>query len=161
VGSVEDNLRLTNPTATEDELWAALEGAHLKTFVQHLPQGLATAVGERGVLLSGGQKQRLAIARALLRNTEVVVLDEATSALDNQSEKMVQQALETLMAERTVLVIAHRLSTITHADTIVVMEEGLIVEQGTHSQLLAAGGAYAALYQAQFKVKEPAEAPHA
>lgn len=155
VGSIRENILLANPTATETELWQAIDAAYLRDFVNSLPQGLETPVGERGVLLSGGQKQRIAIARAFLKNTPLVVLDEATSALDNQSEAVVQQAIDSLMKNRTVVVIAHRLSTVMNADNIVVMAQGSIVEQGSHTTLLAAGGAYATLYNAQFKEPTP------
>ena len=159
VGSIRENILLSNPQATETELWQAIDAAYLRDFVNSLPQGLETPVGERGVLLSGGQKQRIAIARAFLKNTPLVVLDEATSALDNQSEAVVQQAIDSLMQNRTVVVIAHRLSTVMNADSIVVMAHGEIVEQGTHAQLLADGGAYANLYNAQFKEPLPVAVP--
>jgi subfamily B ATP-binding cassette protein MsbA len=124
----------------------------VQEFVDELPQGLETMVGDRGLLLSGGQRQRIAIARALLRNSPILVLDEATSALDTASERHIQSALEQLVKNRTTLVIAHRLSTIEHADLIVVMEDGAIVETGTHAELLAHAGVYAQLHQLQFKV---------
>jgi ATP-binding cassette, subfamily B, bacterial MsbA len=131
---------------------AAVRAAHVKEFVDELPQGLATIVGDRGLLLSGGQRQRIAIARALLRNSPILVLDEATSALDTASERHIQAALELLVKNRTTFVIAHRLSTIEHADLIVVMQDGAIVESGTHAGLLARAGVYAQLHQLQFKV---------
>ena len=147
-GTLRDNLLLIKPSATEAELKEALANAYLLDFVEnHLKDGLDTLLGERGVLLSGGQRQRLAIARAFLRNAPILVLDEATSALDNESERMVQEAIEVLMRERTVLVIAHRLSTIQHCDLIVVMNHGEIVETGTHQSLLAQNGAYAKLHR--------------
>ena len=118
-----------------------------------LPDGLDTLIGENGVLLSGGQRQRIAIARALLKDASILILDEATSALDTQSERHIQSALDHLMKERTTLVIAHRLSTIEKADWIVVMEEGAIVEQGVHRDLIRRGGAYSALHGLQFKEK--------
>ena len=127
--------------------------ACLDEFINELEHGLDTQIGERGALLSGGQKQRVAIARAFLKNAPIVILDEATSALDNKSEVIVQQAIDNLMKDRTVLVIAHRLTTVQNADTIVVINEGEIVEQGTHGELLEKEGAYATLYNAQFKRK--------
>ena len=137
---------LAKPNATEVELKDALAHAYLlETIESQMPNGLETIVGERGVMLSGGQRQRLAIARAFLRNAPILVLDEATSALDNESERMVQQAIEELMHDRTVIVIAHRLSTIQHCDQIVVMNHGEIVEIGTHAELLQKQGAYAKL----------------
>ncbi len=137
--------------ASEAEIMKALEAANLLEFVNGLPLGLQTRVGENATRLSGGQRQRLAIARALIKNAPILILDEATSALDNESERQVQASLETLMKGRTTLVIAHRLSTVQNADKIVVMDQGKVVEQGSHSELLARGGAYAALYQMQFR----------
>jgi subfamily B ATP-binding cassette protein MsbA len=128
-------------------VWAALEAANLADFVRSLPQQEQTLVGHNAMQLSGGQRQRLAIARAIYKNAPILILDEATSALDTSSEQAVKDALQVLMQGRTSLVIAHRLSTIEHADLIVVMQAGHIVETGTHSQLIAQGGAYAALYQ--------------
>jgi subfamily B ATP-binding cassette protein MsbA len=154
-GTVRENVRIGNFAATEDDVWDALEKAHLRDFVKSLPNGLDTQVGERGVLLSGGQKQRLAIARAFIKNAQVVVLDEATSALDNKSEAVVQKALDNLMKNRTVFVIAHRLSTVQNANKIVVVNNGRLVEEGTHEELLKIeNGAYKALYAAQFKKKD-------
>ena len=129
---------------------AAAEAAHAMEFIRDLPQGLDTFVGENGVLLSGGQRQRLAIARALLKDSPILILDEATSALDTQSERHIQAALEQLMKNRTTLVIAHRLSTIEGADKIIVMDKGQVVESGRHDELLRMGGHYAALYNMQF-----------
>jgi subfamily B ATP-binding cassette protein MsbA len=134
----------------EARLQAAIEAAHLGDVVARLPEGADTNIGENGMRLSGGQRQRVAIARAIYKDAPILILDEATSALDNESERAVQAALDTLMAGRTTFVIAHRLSTIEGADLIVVMEHGRIVEQGTHEQLLAAGGMYANLYRLQF-----------
>lgn len=137
----------------EGRLNAAIEAAYVNEFLDELPEGLDTVVGEHGLRLSGGQRQRIAIARAIYKNSPILILDEATSALDNKSESYVQAALETLMEGRTSLVIAHRLSTIESADTILVMEHGEIIEQGTHQSLLRRGGAYASLHQAQSKAK--------
>jgi subfamily B ATP-binding cassette protein MsbA len=119
-------------------------------FIKDLPQGLDTMIGDRGVLISGGQRQRIAIARALLKDSPILILDEATSALDTESERIIQDALDKLMVGRTTLVIAHRLSTIEGADKIIVMHAGKIIEQGTHADLLAQDGHYAALYNMQF-----------
>lgn len=137
--------------ASEAEIRSALAAANLLEFVDGLALGLQTHVGENATRLSGGQRQRLAIARALIKNAPILILDEATSALDNESERQVQASLETLMQGRTTLVIAHRLSTVQNADMIVVMDHGKVVEQGSHTELLARGGAYAALYQMQFR----------
>lgn len=153
-GTIRENIVCAKPDATDEEIAKALEQSYLTEFVASLPQGLNTQIGERGISLSGGQKQRLSIARALIRNAPIVILDEATSALDNKSEKVVQQALDELMRGRTTIVIAHRLSTIRDADEILVMNDGLIAERGSHEELLKKGGAYAALYMSQFKSKE-------
>ncbi|MEO5702558.1 MAG: lipid A export permease/ATP-binding protein MsbA [Gammaproteobacteria bacterium] len=136
--------------ADEEKIVEAATAAHAMEFIRHLPQGLHTLVGERGVLLSGGQRQRLAIARALLKNAPVLILDEATSSLDTESERYIQAGLEQLMHKRTTLIIAHRLSTIEKADVIIVLHEGHIVEMGKHAALLAQGGHYAALHKMQF-----------
>ncbi|UHQ18714.1 lipid A export permease/ATP-binding protein MsbA [Lysobacter sp. KIS68-7] len=142
--------------ASSDRLDAAVRSANAMEFVASLPEGLDTRIGEHGGRLSGGQRQRLAIARAMLKDAPVLILDEATAALDNESERLVQDALEHLMPDRTTLVIAHRLSTIEHADQVLVLDEGQLVEQGTHAELIARGGIYAHLHRMQFR--EPAEA---
>ncbi|MBF6425172.1 ABC transporter ATP-binding protein [Nocardia cyriacigeorgica] len=153
--TIRANLLLARPEATEAELWDALERARLRDLVASLADGLDTVVGERGYRLSGGERQRLTIARLLLKQPRVVILDEATASLDSTSEAAVQEALAEALEGRTALVIAHRLSTIRAADKIVVLEDGNIVERGTHPQLLAAGGRYAELYRTQF-AEEPA-----
>ncbi|MCG6887338.1 MAG: ATP-binding cassette domain-containing protein, partial [Proteobacteria bacterium] len=137
-------------SAGQEDVVRAARAAHALEFIEQLPEGFDTLVGENGVLLSGGQRQRLAIARAILKNAPVLILDEATSALDSESERHIQSALEELMQNRTTLVIAHRLSTIERADLIVVMHQGRIVEQGRHAELLQQGGHYAALHRMQF-----------
>ena len=149
--SARDNLRYGNWTATEDELWEAARLANAEDFLRALPDGLDTFMGEGGARLSGGQRQRIAIARALLRNAPLLLLDEATSALDAESERLVQDALDHLMADRTTIVIAHRLATVRAADRIVVMDHGRIVEEGTHASLTARGGLYARLARLQFE----------
>jgi ATP-binding cassette subfamily B protein len=148
--SARDNLRYGAWEAGEDAIWEAARAANAESFLRALPQGLDTFLGEGGARLSGGQRQRLAIARAILRDAPILLLDEATSSLDAESERLVQEALERLMQGRTTLVIAHRLATVRAADRIVVMDEGRIVEQGTHAQLQAAGGLYARLAALQF-----------
>jgi subfamily B ATP-binding cassette protein MsbA len=137
--------------ASEAEIKTAAKAAHALDFIEQLPNGLDTIVGENGVLLSGGQRQRLAIARAILKNAPILILDEATSALDTESERYIQSALDTLMQNRTTLVIAHRLSTVEHADKIIVFDNGQIIETGNHADLLARNGHYAKLYRMQFK----------
>lgn len=150
--SVYNNISYgSNSQFTKEEVLNAAKLANALEFIEELPQGFETQIGENGTRLSGGQKQRLAIARAILKNAPILVLDEATSALDNQSEKLVQEALDRLMTSRTTLVIAHRLSTIQHADKIVVMEQGRIVEIGKHEELLAKNGVYSNLYHIQFQ----------
>ncbi|MDT7529393.1 ABC transporter transmembrane domain-containing protein [Sphingopyxis sp. SE2] len=149
--SARDNLRYGNWTASDEELWDAARAANAEEFLRKLPQGLDTFMGEGGARLSGGQRQRIAIARALLRRAPLLLLDEATSALDAESEKLVQDALETLMADRTTIVIAHRLATVRAADRIIVMDDGRIVEEGRHDELVAADGLYARLARLQFQ----------
>jgi ATP-binding cassette, subfamily B, bacterial MsbA len=149
-GTVAANVALGDNIDTA-RVRAALESANLLGFVLTLPQGLDTSIGHNGNQLSGGQRQRLAIARAIYKNAPVLILDEATSALDSESERAVQDALVRLMQGRTTVVIAHRLSTIEHADRVVAMDQGRIVEQGTHAALLAAGGLYARLHAMQFR----------
>ena len=136
---------------TDAELIAAANASYAMEFIERLPNGMHALIGENGVLLSGGQRQRIAIARAILKDAPILILDEATSALDTESERFIQAALEALMKTRTTLVIAHRLSTVEHADKIIVMDEGGIVEMGSHASLLARDGHYARLYHMQFK----------
>lgn len=151
--SVRDNILYGRLDATDEEVLAAAKAANAIEFIEKLPQGFDTMVGERGNSLSGGQRQRIAIARAILKNPSILILDEATSALDTESEKIVQEALERLMKGRTALVIAHRLSTVQHADHIVVLQQGSVVEEGTHDELLALQGLYSHLYTVQFSAK--------
>ncbi|MBD3885551.1 ABC transporter ATP-binding protein [Phormidium tenue FACHB-886] len=148
--TIRENIAYGNPNATDTEVFAAAKQANAYEFITQLPQGFATQIGDRGVLLSGGQRQRLAIARALLQNPEILILDEATSALDTVSERLVQEAIDNLSRDRTTLVIAHRLSTVQKADQIAVMEQGQVVELGTHSELLKKGGYYTRLCKLQF-----------
>jgi ATP-binding cassette subfamily B protein len=149
--SARDNLRYGNWNASEDQLWQAARDANAEQFLRALPDGLDTYMGEGGARLSGGQRQRIAIARALLRDAPLLLLDEATSALDAESERLVQDALDRLMEHRTTIVIAHRLATVRAADRIVVMDQGRIVEEGTHATLSARGGLYARLARLQFE----------
>lgn len=156
-GSIRDNILLGKPEATEEEIAIAIKSAYLDEFVAGLEKGLDTEIGERGMLLSGGQKQRVAIARAFLRNAPILVLDEATSALDNKSEAIVQQAIENLMVNKTVLIIAHRLSTIKNVDKIAFIQEGSLVEFGSHDELMQIpNGYYKSLYELQFRNKNNA-----
>jgi ABC-type multidrug transport system fused ATPase/permease subunit len=148
-GTIEDNIRFAKDDATDAEVQDAARGAQADEFIQRLPEGLKTIVGERGVMLSGGQRQRIAIARALLRDPAILLLDEPTSALDYESERLIQQALEDLVKGRTVITIAHRLSTIRNADRVVVLQEGQIVEVGTFAELSALDGHFAKMLAAQ------------
>ncbi|WP_298439300.1 lipid A export permease/ATP-binding protein MsbA [uncultured Ferrimonas sp.] len=148
--TIANNIAYACENVSREQVEAAAEAAYVMTFVKDLPEGLDTVVGEDGVMLSGGQRQRIAIARAILRDTPILVLDEATSALDTESERAIQTALDKLAAERTSIVIAHRLSTIENADEIIVLDQGAIVERGSHHELLARQGAYAQLHSMQF-----------
>jgi len=150
--TVRDNLRYGNPQATENEVLAAAKAAYAHEFIQQLPEGYDTEIGERGVKLSGGQKQRLALARAILADPRILILDEATSSVDAEAEFLIQQALEEVMKDRTALIIAHRLSTIRSADKIIALEGGRIQEVGSHQQLLAREGLYSQLYQRQLSL---------
>ena len=154
-GTVKENIMMGKPDATTEELMSAIKSAHLEETIKELPQGLETLLGERGLTLSGGQRQRVAIARAMLRNAPIVILDEATSALDNESEAIVQKAMDNLMQNKTVFVIAHRLSTIKNANRIAVINEGELVELGTHEELMSIeNGEYKHLYEMQFRTQE-------
>jgi subfamily B ATP-binding cassette protein MsbA len=150
-GTIRENIVYGRPAASPGEVESAAVAAHAHEFIARLPQGYDTVVGERGVKLSGGQRQRIAIARALLKDPAVLILDEATSNLDTESERLIEDAMEKLLAGRTTLIIAHRLSTVRRADRLVVLDHGRIVEEGTHSALLASGGLYARLYRRQFR----------
>jgi len=153
--TVANNIRYGKPKAKDDEIQAAARSALAEEFIERMPEGYETIIGERGVKLSGGQRQRLAIARAMLKNAPILILDEATSHLDTESEILVQRALQTLMNNRTVIVIAHRLSTIRRADKIVVIDRGRICEVGTHEELVNHGGIYQRLHDLQFLQPDP------
>jgi subfamily B ATP-binding cassette protein MsbA len=155
--TVRYNITYGRPSATDTEIEDAARTAFAHEFIRELPDGYETIIGERGTFLSGGQRQRLAIARAVLTDAPVLIFDEATSALDAESEQLVQRAISNLVRNRTTIVIAHRLSTIRRADTIVVIEAGRIIEQGTHAQLLARGGQYQRLYELQFSEADELE----
>ncbi|MGH6763606.1 MAG: ABC transporter ATP-binding protein [Phyllobacterium sp.] len=156
-GSIGDNIRYGRPDATDEEIRTAARLAHAEEFILRLPQGYDTPLGENGATLSGGQRQRLSIARALVRNAPILLLDEATSALDNESERLVQQALDEVMRDRTTIVVAHRLSTVVNADQIIVMEAGRIIEEGSHGDLIGIpNGAYARFHQLQTSEAEAA-----
>lgn len=156
-GTIRENLLLANPVALPEDLERALEAANAAKFVEELPEGLWTEIGERGIRLSGGQRQRLALARAFLRDPRILILDEATSALDSRSERLIQEALERLLKGRTSIVIAHRLSTVLGADKIVTLDAGRIVEMGNHQSLLERGGLYAQLFNEQFGAQQQLE----
>ncbi|HEY7879051.1 MAG TPA: ATP-binding cassette domain-containing protein, partial [Gemmatimonadaceae bacterium] len=157
-GTVRDNISFARPDASNVDVEAAARAAHAWEFIERLPQGLETRVGERGVKLSGGQRQRIAIARVFLKNPAVVLLDEATSSLDSESERLVNSAMEVLLTGRSTLIIAHRLSTVRRADRLLVLDHGRLVEQGSHAELLAGRGVYARLYRVQYPDEEPVQA---
>ena len=150
-GTIRDNILYGRPNGTEQDMIDAAVAGNAHDFITALPEGYETQIGERGAKLSGGQKQRIAISRAFLRDPRILILDEATSALDSESERLIQGALNRLMVGRTTLIIAHRLSTVLHANSIVVVDQGKIVEQGTHGELISKGGLYFHLYKAQFE----------
>jgi subfamily B ATP-binding cassette protein MsbA len=150
-GTVRDNIAYARPDASDADVLAAARAAHAIEFIERLPDGLATLVGERGVKLSGGQRQRIALARVFLKNPALVVLDEATSSLDNESERLVEIAMEDLLRGRSTLIIAHRLRTVRRADRVLVIDHGRVVESGTHEQLMTSGGIYGKLYRAELR----------
>ena len=158
-GTIRENISLGRLGASEAEIVAAAKAAHAHDFILALPAGYDTQVGEHGLQLSGGQRQRIAVARALIKDAPIILLDEATAALDSESERHVQEAIAELCKGRTTIVIAHRLSTIMHADCILVVEDGLIVESGRHDELLRKGGRYASFYRLQLKEQAPAREP--
>ena len=152
--SIRDNLKLVKNNLSDEEMYNACKIACLDDFIQELPDGYDTIIGEGGVNLSGGQKQRLAIARALVQKTEIILFDEATSALDNETQEKIQRAIENMKNEYTILIIAHRLSTIIHADRILYLEDGKIIAQGTHHELLKNCPSYQRLYESEIKKDE-------
>ena len=147
--SINENLAIANAKAGEATIQKAARQAHAEEFIAELPKGYKTQVGERGIKLSGGQKQRVAIARAILKDPDLIILDEATSALDSESERLVQDGLHKLMQNRSAIIIAHRLSTVMHADEILVLERGSVLERGNHKQLMDESGLYAKLFHMQ------------
>jgi len=155
-GTIRENIAYARPGASLEDIEAAARAAHAHEFIERLPLGYETVVGERGIKLSGGQRQRVAIARAILKDPVILILDEATSSLDTESEQLIEDAMARLLVGRTTLIIAHRLSTVRRADRLVVLDRGRIVEKGTHGELLELGGLYARLYQRQFR-DEPVE----
>jgi ATP-binding cassette subfamily B protein len=157
--SVMENIRFGRPDATDEEVIAAAELAHADKFIERLPEGFETVLGERGSGLSQGQRQLISIARAALSDPRILILDEATSSVDTRTERLIQKALESLLKDRTSFVIAHRLSTIRNADLLLVLDQGRIVERGKHEELLAKEGFYYDLYMSQFRRVEPVEEP--
>ncbi|TXT18207.1 MAG: ATP-binding cassette subfamily B bacterial [Erysipelotrichaceae bacterium] len=151
--SIKDNLLYSKSDATQDEMIKACQAAYIHDFISTLPEGYDTIVGNRGIKLSGGEKQRLSIARVILKNPRIIILDEATSSLDSVSEEYIQKAMGPLLIGRTSIVIAHRLSTILMADNIIVLDKGVLLEQGKHEELLKLNGLYAHLYETQFKAQ--------
>ncbi|HTC04706.1 MAG TPA: ATP-binding cassette domain-containing protein, partial [Xanthobacteraceae bacterium] len=158
-GTIRDNITFGKIGASEAEIVAAAKAAHAHEFIMSFPAGYATPVGEHGLQLSGGQRQRISIARALIKDAPIILLDEATASLDSESERYVQEALAELCKGRTTIVIAHRLSTIMHADNILVVENGAIVESGRHDELLRKSGRYALFYRLQLREQSPALEP--
>jgi subfamily B ATP-binding cassette protein MsbA len=150
-GTIRDNIAYGRAGATQDEILEAAKLANADEFIERMPHGYDTLVGDRGETLSGGQRQRIGIARAIIRNNPILILDEPTAALDTESERAVIEALDRLMRGRTVITIAHRLTTIRNCDKILVLKDGVVAEEGTHDELLALGGVYADLYRAQFE----------
>ena len=157
--SVRDNLLYARPEASDAMMWQALELANLRSFVEELPEKLDAVIGERGVKVSGGQRQRIALARAFLKDSKIVILDEATSAVDSEAENLIHEAMERLMTGRTVFLIAHRLRSAITADLIVVLDQGRVVETGTHDELLRRNGTYARLFNEQTRGLNVVEAP--